>query len=376
MKWILLLVVLTQLSCSQTKKKTEITDLQVEQDEVIAEFERANRFLDVNKSEEAALIYDSLLLKYPGNQLDVVITYNAGIAYLNVQECDKASERFRKVIRTTAQKKSAIRSRATLRMSDVYTCLGEDNKAITNLVELFIGKHDLPIEILKAEIPAKLAAAYARAGNNKEAEKYFKIAEKGLLQVQLNYSVGKQKIESLGRTLFLMGNISQISTLNMNSDDYFITVSALQKYLYKAVEMNDKEWSPQAAAQIKHAYENVWDYIKRVRESEQADPGIAAREMKSEQLRIAQSSLIAILKLYDERIPDPQAPLVVTELLQAMKHQEIQLRNFISTNIVGTDLTPEALSAEALKRAGQVLNPDPILERQAQKRKLKGKTKK
>ena len=359
------------MSCAQKSKKVDIGEVQSQQDEVVSEFEKANRLLDGNQPAEAAALYDALIVKYPGNQLDTVIIFNSGIAYLESKQCELAGERLRKVMRMTTRKFSAIRARATLKMSDVYTCLGEDNKAITNLIEIFLGKHDLPVEILKAEVPAKLAAAYARIGNNKEAEKYFKIAERGLQQVQLTYTGKKQKIEALAKTLFLMGNISQISVLTMSGDDYFATIRALQKYLYKSVELNDSTWSPQSSKQIIFAYENVWDYINRVRVSEESDPEIARRDMKIEQLRIAQTALTSILKLYDERIPDPNESALITELFKKMKTSEIKIRNFIATNIVGTDLTTQALEVEGLKRAGRVLNPDPILERKALKRKNK-----
>jgi hypothetical protein len=284
-------------------------------------------------------------------------------------DCEAAAERFRKVIRMTANKSPSIHARAQLRMSDVYTCMGEDSKAITSLIAVHRSSTALPIEIAKAEVPAKLAAAYARLGNNKQATAFFRLAEKGLLELQSSLRDPASRKDTLAKTLFLMGNIDQINAANMSADDYIATVRALQKYLYKAVELDSRAWSTQSLEQISRAYDGAWAYIDRVQlDASTGDAGQAQQKKKSEQVRVAQQALQAIKGLYMERVPDPQEPKVVADLMKKMKTHETRLRNYIATNIVGTALTPEALEAEGVKRAGRVLNPDPILEQKAQKK--------
>lgn len=370
MKWtVLLVLVAATVSCTHVEEKEGLDQVQAAQEKVIEEFERGNKLLDEKNPAEAAKVYDDLILKYPTNQLDTLIIFNSGLAHMQNDDCATAAERFRKVIRKTANNSPAIHARAQLRMSDVYTCLGEDSKAITSLIAIHRASSPLPIEIAKAEIPAKLAAAYARLGNNKQAAAFFRSAEKGLLELQNSLRDPAVRKDTLAKTLFLMGNIDQVNTANMTAEDYLATISALQKYLYKAVELDSRAWSVQSMEQISRAYDGAWAYIDRVQmDVSTGDAGQAQQKKKSEQVRVAQQTLQAIKTLYMERVPDPEEPQVVSDLLKKMKTHETRLRNYIATNIVGTALTPEALEAEGIKRAGRVLNPDPILEQKAQKK--------
>jgi tetratricopeptide (TPR) repeat protein len=372
MKWISLFALILVIGCAQAKKKEiDFETARSEQEQVIEGFEKANRLLDEQQYESAIELYDKLLVQHPTNQLDMLILFNSGLAHLAIQDCETAAERFRKITRQAVKNAPPINARAQLKMSDVYTCLGEDTKAITNLVELMTRSSVLPLEIAQAEIPAKLAAAYARIGNNKEAERYFRRAERGLLLVQQTITSEKERVATLARTLFLMGNLSQINVINMSSDDYFATIGALQKYLLKSVEFNDPKWSTQSFDHLIQAYGNTSQFIDRAPLGESNDPVLARREQAREKLRVAHAALESLDRLFSQRIPDPAEPPIVINLIKRLRTEETKLKNFVATNIVGTELTPEALESEGLKRVGRVLNPDPILEIKAMKRKKK-----
>lgn len=377
MRWIALLSIFALLGCSVFKKNDDASDstgdFAAKQGKMFADFEKGNRLLDENKPEEAAVVFDQMIVDNPVSQIETLVIYNSGIAHLLIQNCELASERFRKVIRLSAKTAPTIRGRALLRMSDVYTCLGEDNKAILTLVEIVKGKFDLPVEVIRAEVPAKLATAYARMGNIKEANRYFQIAERGLVQVETSYRNPQERTKAMGMTLFLMGNTSQINIQSMSSDEYFATIKSLQRYLYRAVELNAEPWSEQAAQQIMQLYKNTWSYIDRVPPgpSASANVKIGERERRQEQVRVAQVALQSLRSLLSERIPDKNEPSGVKQLIQLAKTEETKLRNYLALNIVGSELTPEAREASALKRQGQVANPNPVLERQAKKRQRK-----
>jgi hypothetical protein len=65
-------------------------------------------------------------------------------------------------------------------MSIMYECLGQDTKAITSLLDARKRGKDLPFETQVAEIPGRLAAAYARMNNRTKALEYFNQASEGL----------------------------------------------------------------------------------------------------------------------------------------------------------------------------------------------------
>ncbi len=332
------------------------------------DFEQANQRLDEGKATEATAIYDRLIVENPSNPMQHMILYNAGLAYLQAGNCPKAGDRFRQVIRLTNKKIPQVEGRALLGLSDIYTCLGQDTKAVATLVQVSQGKFELPTEINAAEVPAKLAGAYARIGNVKEGERYFRIAEKGLIRLQGTLR-DNQRHDEMSRILFMMGNIMQLNTKTMKSGDYFATIRALQKYLYKSVEMNSKAWSPQAFEMILQAYRQAWEYIDDVHAEESEDAAVATREQKRLQLEIAQAAIQSLRYLYQERIPNPEEPVVVTQLMERLRSEETRYRNFIATHIVGTGLTREAIEAQGLKRGGRVWNPDPILEQESRTQK-------
>jgi hypothetical protein len=256
-----------------------------------------------------------------------------------------------------------------LGLSDIYTCQGQDAKAIASLLQVSQGKFDLPPEITSAEVPAKLAGAYARIGNVKEGERYFRISEKGLLRIQGGLR-DNQKRDELSRILFMMGNLTSLNTKTMKSADYFATVRALQKYLYKSVELNSKTWSTQSFEMILQGYRQIWDYIDGVPLEKFEDQTLAHRAQKKNQLELAQSAIQILKSLYQERLPSPDEPTIVVQLMQRVKSEESRFRTFIATNIIGTGLTKEALEAQSVKRAGRVLNPDPIFEQEIKEKKV------
>lgn len=359
---------LLQVSCGMTQKSKAVRAAEDRQAQTLLKFNKANQLLDDNQAEDAAKMYDQILVSNPVTSLDLLVLYNSGVAYFQSQHCDQAVDRFRKVIRSS-QKSPAIQSRAKLYLSDSYTCIGDDKKSISNLIEIFQGHFQLPAEVVRTEIPAKLAAAYARMGNGKEAEKYFRAAEKGLSAVNRDAAKSVERIKTLARTLYLMGNINQLNTQTMTYENYFVSLRALQKYLYKSVEYNEPEWSPKSYTQIDQAYNQTWSYLDKVDEglklkikSHIGDIEVLKRDAEVNKLKIIQMAIRTLDYLFKEHIPTEEDTPAVAQLIKKMYSAKSKLQNYLNTNIVGSGLTQEALKAESLKRSGRALNPDPILE--------------
>lgn len=359
-------------ACASSEDKTTSDDglgsSRGDQEAVIEGFERANRVFDEGDYKKAASMYDNLLKYNVTNQLDTLILYNAGISYLQTGNCSLASERLREVVRRTNKTSPAMKIRALWKLSDVYTCLGDDTKAIVNLIEVYNQRSRLPPEVGKAEVPARLAGAYARIGNVKQAEVFFRRAERGLAEIQMSVKDNRKQKEAIAKTLFQMGNLQAINIATMPSEDYFVTIQAMQKYLLKAVEYDVPMWSDKALQEINTAYENTWKYVDRMVPSEDNNQRLAEREAQIKRLEVVQLGIQSLKKLFDDHIPDPDESEKVTQLMAKMRSQERRMQNYIATNIVGSTLTAAALEAQAIRKAGRVLNPDPILEELALKR--------
>jgi hypothetical protein len=240
-----------------------------------------------------------------------------------------------------------------VRLSDCLICLGDDKKAMVNLVEVYNNRKFLPEEVGEAEVPARLAAAYARDGNGKMAERYFKAAEVGLNKLRNSKNMPRDQREIMARTLFLMGNMQQLKPDTLTSADYFTTVASLQKYLFRAVEMNVDVWSPQAIEQIREAYDKTWHYLDAVKPSPTEDKGIAKRENKENKVTVAKTALAALRSLYKERVPSPDEPRTVQLLISDLRKQEAKIEGYMALHMSGSERTEEGERLESVKREGR-----------------------
>src|SRR5665213_4402945 len=133
MKRFLILTLLLVSACvTKPKKSSEIPDQDSPHQ---AEFDRGVQALDGERYQEAASIFDSLLLEKPGTELDLVTLFNSGIAYEGLAQCKTAADRYRKVVRSSAGSFKRIEAEALFRLSLAYECLGQDAKTVTALLD-------------------------------------------------------------------------------------------------------------------------------------------------------------------------------------------------------------------------------------------------
>lgn len=372
-KMLLLAVVLIVSGCSFGQRKSDPQMDQIEAQlntEPVRMFESANQAIDEGQFSQAIPILEDLLVRYPSHQLYLVSLYNLGVAYLGDVKCEQAKIRFKEVVRRSEKGSPTMKANGMLRLSDAYSCLGEDDKSVLNLISLWKIRSLLDPDLAAAELPAKLATAYARMGNKKQSAEYFKIAEKGLIRIQADAGrVNDQKI-NLARTLHNMGDMSQIDSNKMSANDYLITLMTAQKYLYQAVELDVRPWSDEAAKQINTAYDRVWDYMDSV-----SIAGLPpqAKEVKQMQTQIAADGVMAVRQLFKYRTPDPNESSRIKSLVAQMTKQERQFQYFISQNNVGNPLTQEAVLINSIRPGVKVQNPNPYLENLMERERKKKK---
>jgi tetratricopeptide (TPR) repeat protein len=363
MNWKILLLAAMVSGCSFGERKTDPSLEQIESQintEPVRMFESANQAIDEGQFNQAIPILEDLLVRYPSHQLYLVSLYNLGVAYLGDIKCEQAKNRFKEVVRRSEKGSPTMKANGMLRLADAYSCLGEDDKSVLNLISLWKIRNMLDPDLAAAELPAKLATAYARMGNQKQSSEYFKIAEKGLVRIQADAGRANEQKVSLARTLHNMGDMSQIDANKMTANDYLITLMTAQKYLFQAVEMDVRPWSDEAARQLTAAYDRVWDYMDSV-----SIAGLPpkAREVKAAQTQIAADGVMAVKALFRFRTPDPNEPARIKSLVLQMTKQERQFQYFITQNNVGNPLTQEAQLINSIRPGVKVKNPDPYLEK-------------
>ncbi len=332
-------LILSALVGCSSQKKPSINELLMDEGRENPAFERGMKALENENYSEAAKTFDQLLVEKPASKLDLVIVYNSGAAYEGLGQCDKAAERYREAVRGSAGKFEQIEAQALFRLSLMYECLGQDTKTITSLLDARKRGKSLPYETLHAEIPARLAAAYARIGNRKKALEYFSLASEGLKKMVGRHHDHKRK-EVLSRTMYLMGQLSYSQRdATASADSYMQSLSMQQPYLLQATELDHPLWSRKAADDLQMGYENIWKF-----KLESVDQ---RRAFYTRGLQVIQE--LKKLKL-------PKANPLVENVFTHIAKVESKLQAELAKVAEFNQLTKEAEKREGLKREGRIVD--------------------
>jgi tetratricopeptide (TPR) repeat protein len=314
------------------------------------EYEKGLKALEEERFQDAIDIFDGLLVKHPASELDLVVLFNTASAYEGLGRCKDANDRYRRVIRSSNGKFLQIEGQAYFRIALTYECMNQDTKTVAALLDTLKRSKHLPPEILNAEVPARLASAYARLGNRQKALEYFTQASQGIKKI-VSTSRGVQS-KVLGQTMYLMGKLSESQkTGEMDPIAYAQSIYIQQPYLLQSAETGHPVWAREAAADLKMAYDNIWKVP-------------VTDENRAEfYTRIMQNIYdLNKLKLVNESD-------LVEEVYAQVAKVESRLQVELAKTSEVTKLTPEAQEREGLKRKGKTVSPPTVLEGKAQTKK-------
>ena len=339
MKLFLIFVLgLALAACAQRQVALE-SELRSEASQL--DFDRGMRFLEQEDFAAAAETFDRILVAHPASENDLVTVFNSGVAREGLGQCQKALDRYREVVRGSAGKFARLEGQALFRSSLMYECLGQDRKALTALLDAKKRAASLPIEIERAELPARLAAAYSRLGNQAKALEYFNMATGGLKVILASSQASRKQKETLARTLYFMGRLNPSQRLAEVEPIAFLqSLSMQQPYLLHSVEMGNANWSQRAQQDLTTAYENILRFTIQDRQKRQT---------------FYVRALQVIAELRKIRLPDA-GPMEDAVFAQVDKTAR-QLQVFMADAAESTRLTPEAEKRHALRREGRVIDP-------------------
>lgn len=349
MKKLVICAVIFLTACATDNANKRVQQLQAEanpggpgsESPLQPQFDRGVQALDAERYADAAAIFDALLVKKPATDLDLVTIFNSGVAYENLGQCQKASERYRQVVRASATKFKRIEGEALFRLSMAYECMGQDAKTVTALLDAKRRGKDLSFEVVNAEIPARMAAAYARLGNREKALEYFNQASQGL-KATVSRSSGRVQKDLLARTLYLMGKLSPTQrSAGVEPTTYLQSLSMQQPYLLQAMEFNKAPWSGKAEEDLKAAYRNIWDF------------NIADPEQKRE---FYTRGLQTINELRKIRLNKPDSG--IDSVFVMLDDTENKLQNQLTKLGPTNKLTSAAEKREGLKQNGRLVDPN------------------
>jgi tetratricopeptide (TPR) repeat protein len=342
MKYLWLILPFLMLACESKQAKQ---DLLAQKSSTQTKMEDAIQAMQRSDFSASAAIFDKMLMKNPASEYDLIIIYNDGVSYENMGECKRASELYRKAISgANALKIPRVEAESFYRLSLAYECMGDDQKTIVSLLDTRKRSRNLTPEIASAELPARLATAYARIGQRDKALQYFREAGNGLKQA-LTQAGTTSRIQQAfaARTLYAMGTLTPIQKgLNGDPRGFLSALAMQQPYLLQSAEMNVSPESRKAADELIFAYEN----LLKMKPTDM----IGGRNF-------LQSALQNIAEIKKIRLPN-KGPMV-DEIYDKIDAQESRIRQQLVTVSDTTPLTQEAQSREGVKRQGRVVSPNP-----------------
>lgn len=331
-------------------------------------FHKALRSLEEGRYEEALQTLDGFIRDEPTSSYTQAAQLNAGRALEGLERWSEAIERYRGVVVACEGIAPKLQAVTLYRLSFSHEARGDDQQAVAVLTDLEKRKAHLPLEIARAELPARLASAYARAGNFEKALDYYKIAERGITQMKGVVLYEEEVIPDwLPRTLYFMGTLA---SRGVSWEDFESTVRPFaygQIYLLEAAEFGKDPWSTRASQDLMAAYRDMWRAIETAEIEGAADPVLARRELQRRQWSRGALVLELLGELRARKAPPVlegkvPASAQVKDIMSFSSDLEGKVKAMLSERPAGEGLTQESARRRSSIR-GHVIAPDETLER-------------
>lgn len=321
-------------------------------------FDAGFKALSKNDYKTASEKFSSLNSLYPATKWLPHAEYNLGLSLEGLGKYTEASEQYKKVVDYYQGARGRDSAEALYRLSVCYEVANDDTKVILALIELQNQTRFLNHDTVDVELPARLAAAYARQGNEEQARTYFAHAENGLKHVRVLHPKGDTLLW-LPKTLYSMGHVP-LPKKDLTPEgfkNYLGSLNQNQIWLVRAAEMGDNPWSKKASEELINVYFDAWGLIDQHQVPHETDKIQSMKERQEQQKSMALDLDSSISKLKLERIPpSPLEPEShnLTAVFNGVSGLEKRLDVLLQEPYVQDVETPEAQKREGLKREGVI----------------------
>lgn len=289
-------------------------------------------------------------------------------AQFNQARCHEALDRPKaalniyEAVAEKARRAPRLQGLALLRVGVILEAMGEDDRSLAALKDAELRSKDLPQEVGKTELPARLAAAYARERNFQEAERYYNLAESQLARLRSQVAKGEQP-EWLPRILYAMGHrpLGEITWERFESA--LVPLERSQIYLLQSAELGVSPWAGLAADELIGSYSALRKSIDSVPVPAAAEIVIAARDQQRERWKRLVRLSDAIIQLRSLFVVEIEKQAMVDGPLKkivdfAESFEESMQSTLMLERPVGEAETPDSLRRKQGKRA-KTINATP-----------------
>lgn len=341
-------ILLSFMGCSSLKKinpfasdKVDQKQLDFEKREQLDSFQEGENLVGQENYSGAIKAYQTFLKKYPGSEFELMAIFNLGSAYEGYGDCKNAAKYYRRVVRLSGERAKRTQAEALVRLSYAYECMGKDKKVIATLLDAKRRADTLPKEVAQAEVPARLAGAYARIGNHKQAQMFFQEAKTGLKVINNQVRTPTRKIELMAKTFYFMGSMQNIKIGVVTPEAYVESIKTFQPYLVRSAEFAKTNWAQRAADEIQTAYNTIWDWLNTI--------GRVKYDRPKKQ-KLAEEVLISINLLKNNRIRDASESILVKNLFAKMDLHEQKIQGFLTGLEIRNDMSEASKQRTKIKR--------------------------
>jgi predicted negative regulator of RcsB-dependent stress response len=343
-------------------KSDEQEQREAESAEALKKYLSIAKLNKTNKSRKALEEADKFIAEGSRSKYLHMVKLERGKALIDLSEWEKATDQFKETLELTTGKSKSLEAYSVYYLSICLEAQGKDAKVVAAILDLKKRKKYLEKEIVLAELPARLAAAYARLGQQEQAEINYKKAERGLRKLQRELK-GKRKMPPwYAKLLFNMGYLS-IRTIRLTS--FAKDLEPLERgqgYLVKAAELNHRKWSKKASGELITVYRNIWDLIQAVPVIPNEDKVYAEKirqQRKKEMSLLIRENLVQLKKI---KMPENRNEYV-REIYSFVDDMEKTINDQLYERSVSQGLTPEAAKRQGIKGRGVVYDPKGRLEK-------------
>ena len=257
MRLLIIGLLLLQISCSVLSKRGSLdyNNPQIKEKEAMA-FSKAENFQNQNNFLMAFNAWNDFKTKFYSSPKVAMAEFNAAYCLEQMGVYDQAAESYRGLLSLWAKLPENY-TRTQYRLSIVYERLGQDPKAIALMLEILKTNKYLRSEILDLELPARLANAYARLGNEERSLFYYDKATLSLKNIKKSENTAADDLNWMGELLYQVGRIALNKT---DERTYAVDMKALemgQVYLIRTMELDIESWSELAYNDLVAKYQSV-----------------------------------------------------------------------------------------------------------------------
>jgi len=309
------------------------------------DFQHLEQQIKSQKFDTALITAGEFKKEYPYSLKLQKVRFLEASAFEELGRWTEAVNTYKAISTISERNQPEISAMSIYRLSFVYEALGDNQRVIGSLFEAAKHHQYLPMEVIQAEIPSRLAMIYAKENNSKEASKWLEHAEKGL----------KRTLENRNEPLTndwlaeLYYNMGSISTEQLSNDNILTIIqgqAAVQKYLIRSLQYADPTWSAKALQKLRKTYLHLWQAIESYPEPSGYEPLVAQKMKKDAQIQLA-GPLVELMhdaELYRPG-PEQKSNTYQTEFFNFLEELQTRARSVLDRAVLtplmpGRDKTP------------------------------------